>query len=154
MIHQIKGLEITYGPSKLDLILSLFDTGMGMRTVKFHINGLIKDVSQFYDVQVISARRQDSGATFWKIEGVIEVQNNKERVLIEYSSIFREGKVRIVGSSQAHSDADKATTLMEIMYRIIGMYRDSHGGVLNEEIFKLFEEAKQVHWEKTHVSTT
>lgn len=85
------------GPSKHSLMLSLFDTDMGMRMVKFHL----PEWDHTYDthdvsVTIISAKRLNLNATSWDLEGIAETPNNyrvSARVFIRYFSDIREGSL-------------------------------------------------------------
>ena len=87
MARQNAEFAIDQGPSKLDLMLSLFDTEMGARTVKFRVSGqLIQDVTLgWYDVQIISARRRHPSAKIWEIEGLTETDIFQEAIPMEPS---------------------------------------------------------------------
>lgn len=43
---------------------------------------------------------------------------------------------------------------MIVIEKLIARYQNSHGGNLNEDIFKLFEKAKRVHHAKDQASLT
>ncbi|MFY9492953.1 MAG: hypothetical protein WAP55_00490 [Minisyncoccia bacterium] len=152
MARQDAEFVIDQGPSKLDLMLSLFDTDMGARTVSFLTTKGENQPGFSYDVQIISARRRHPSAKIWDIEGITETQGGKKRVSIYYLSDTREGRMRIEekfrteGIMETPSDARKANALLEIIFRMINRYRESHPGNLDEEIFKLFEKAKRVHY--------
>ncbi len=142
---------IDQGPSKLDLMLSLFDTEMGVRTVSFRLaEGTW--AGNWYDVQIISARRRHPSAKIWDIEGIAGTQGGKERVSIYYRSDTRDGRMRIEDELRTHGimetpdDAKRAKALMLIAGKMITRYRDSHSDNLDEEMFKLFEKAKRVSW--------
>ena len=99
-------IEVEYkiyrGPSKLDLMLSLFDTELGQRTVKFHAGHTtylehMREYSTFsdwYPVQIVSARRCNPIATIWELEGIAEVWSKDTRVSIRYLSDTREGQMK------------------------------------------------------------
>lgn len=155
MAHQSTEFAIDQGPSKLDLMLSLFDTDMGARTVRFRLVREIGGEGQpgfWYDIQIISARRRHPSATIWDIEGITETHGGKKRVSIYYLSDTREGRMRIEeklrthGVMKAPDDSRKAKALMIIIHKMIARYQNSHSGNLDDEIFKLFEKAKRVHW--------
>ncbi len=154
MARQDAELTIDHGPSKLDLMLSLFDTDMGVRTVGFNVGGQFvqDDMLGWYEVQIISARRRHPSATIWEIEGIVETKRGKERVSIYYQSDTRKGRMRfetglrIHGIMETPDDAKRAKALMIVIKKIIAMYQNSHSGNLNEEIFILFEKAKSVHY--------
>jgi len=149
MAYPEEKLEIIQGPSKLDLMLSLFDTDMGIRIVQFQIKDL---QTGWLDVQVISARRRHPSAKIWDIEGFIETRNDTKRVSIYYLSDTREGYVRFEesirtrGIMDAPDEAKRATALIAIIEKIITTYQSIHAGNLKEDIFKLFEKAKRVHY--------
>lgn len=155
MARQNAEVAIDNGPSKLDLMLSLFDTDRGVRTVRFHLVRLIlgKDQPDFwYDIQIISARRRHPNAKIWDIEGSVETQSGKKRVSIYYKSDTREGRMRIEdklrteGVMETPDGSRKANALLEIIFRMIHQYRESHPRNLDEKIFLLFEKAKRVHY--------
>lgn len=151
MARQNAEFAIDQGPSKLDLMLSLFDTEMGVRTLRFRLaEG--QWAGNWYDVQIISARRRHPSAKIWDIEGIAGTQGGKERVSIYYLSDTREGRMRIEDELRTHgimetpNDARRAKALMTVIGRMITRYRDSHSDNLDEEMFKLFEKAKRVAW--------
>lgn len=163
MARQNAEFAIDQGPSKLDLMLSLFDTDMGARIVRFRLVQEIKGEDQpsfWYDVQIISAKRRHSNAKIWDIEGIIQTQRGKERVSIYYLSDTREGCMRIEYELRTHgvmempSDYQKARGLMIVIEKMIARYQNSHSGNLDEEIFKLFEKAKRVHYAENRDSIT
>ncbi|MEK7516079.1 MAG: hypothetical protein AAB562_00620 [Patescibacteria group bacterium] len=163
MARQNAEFAIDQGPSKLDLMLSLFDTDMGARTVRFRLVREIGGEDQpgfWYDIQIISVRRRHPSAKIWDIEGITETQGGKKRVSIYYLSDTREGRMRIEEELRTHgvmetpSDARKARTLMIVIQKMIARYRNSHSGNPDEEIFRLFEKAKVVHWAEDHSSLT
>lgn len=150
---------INQGPSKLDLMLALFDTDMGTRTVRFQfqlvelVKGARAEWAEWYDVQIISARRRHPSATVWDIEGTTEIQGGEKRISIYYLSDTRKGRMAIEGELRTHdvmempSDAQKARALTSVIEKMIARYQDSHRGNLgglDEEIFKLFEKAKRL----------
>ena len=61
MTRKNEEFAIDNGPSKLDLMLSLFDTDMGKRIVKFYQKRDAEGKHGFlvYDVQITSARRRN-----------------------------------------------------------------------------------------------
>ena len=163
MARQNAEFAIDQGPSKLDLMLSLFDTEMGARTVRFRLVREIGGEYQpdfWYDIQIVSARRRHPSAKIWDIEGITETQGGKKRVSIFYLSDTREGRMRIEDELRTHgvmetpSDARKARALMIIIQKMITMYQNSHRGNLDEEIFKLFEKAKRIHWAEENKALT
>lgn len=160
MARQNAEFAIDQGPSKFDLMLSLFDTDMGTRTVRFRISErLIQDNTlDWYEVQIISARRRHPSAKIWDIEGIVEIQGKKERVSIYYLSDTREGRMRIEDELRTHgvmetpNDARRAMALMIVIGMMITRYQNVHSGNLDEEIFRLFEKAKRVHYAGDHSS--
>ena len=163
MARQNAEYAIDQGPSKLDLMLSLFDTEMGARIVRFHLVSEIggEDQPGFrYDIQIISAKRRHSNANIWDIEGITETHGGRKRVSIYYLSDTREGRMRIEDELRTHgimetpSDARKAGALMIVIQKMIAMYQNSHRDNLDNEIFKLFEKAKRVHRAKEHEALT
>lgn len=152
MARQNAEFAIAQGPSKLDLMLSLFDTDMGARTVSFLMAKGENQPGFSYNIQIISARRRHPSAKIWDIEGITETQSGKKRVSIYYLSDTREGRMRIEdelrteGIMKTPNNSRKANALLEIIFRMINRYRESHPGNLDEEIFKFFEKAKRVHY--------
>lgn len=150
---------IDRGPSKLDLMLSLFDTDMGKRTVTFHTPEWIPNLDAYeFTVQIVSARRRNSAATIWEIEGIIELQGEKKRVSICYLSDTSEGRMRIEDNFQTKGIMEtpdgnrKARALMIVIQKMMARYQNRHSGDLDEDIFKLFEKAKVVNWAEDHES--
>ena len=160
MARQNVEFAIAQGPSKLDLMLSLFDTDMGARTVSFLMAKGENQPGFSYDIQIISARRRHPSAKIWDIEGITETQGGKKRVSIYYLSDTREGRMRIEeklrteGIMETPVSSRKADALLEIIFRMINRYRESHPSNLDEEIFKLFEKAKRVHYAEDRDSLT
>jgi len=143
--------RIDKGPSKLDLMLALFDTDFGVRTVKFRVldGPCVNDPELgWYDVQIISARRRHRSAAIWDIEGIFETRLAKQRVSIYYLSDTREGSIRFEGKPRTQSidDSRQAKALMVVIRKMIAKYQNSHGGNLDDEIFRLFEKAKRIHY--------
>ena len=146
---------IDNGPSKLALMLSLFDTDMGARMVTFHTDELVPayDACEF-NVQIVSARRRNSTATIWEIEGLVETSKDSKkenvRVSIYYHSATRQGRVRFEeklltrGILETPGDSKRVRALMIVIEKMIATYQNSHRDKLDEEIFKLFENAKQI----------
>lgn len=153
---------IDQGPSKHDLMLSLFDTEMGARIVKFRQARDERGQHGFwiYDVQILSARRRNPGATIWEIEGITNARGGKDRVSIYYLSDTRKGRMRFEDELRTHGimetpdDSRRAKALMIVIHKMIARYQNSHSGNLDEEIFKLFEKAKRVHYAEDHKSLT
>lgn len=165
MARQNTEFAIDQGPSKLDLMLSLFDTDMGARTVMFRID--TTDISYKtpgcgrYDISIVSARRRHPSGKIWDIEGIVQSPRHAgERVSIYYLSDTREGRMRFEDKFRTHGvmetpdDSRKAKALMIIVQKMIARYQNSHSGNLDEEIFKLFEKAKRVHRAEEHNSLT
>lgn len=155
MARQNEEFAIDQGPSKLDLMLALFDTDMGTRIVRFQIGNYTPTPGKetnWLDVNILSVRRQHPNAKIWKIKGIIRTYRAYKRVSIYYLSDTRKGKIWFEDKLQAHvvretpDDAKKANALLEIIFRMISRYRKSHPGNLDEEIFRLFEKAKRVHY--------
>ncbi|MEK7114854.1 MAG: hypothetical protein AAB847_00630 [Patescibacteria group bacterium] len=154
MARQDTEFTIDQGPSKHDLMLSLFDTEMGARIVKFRRAHDEEGEHGFwiYDVQIVSARRRDPGATIWEIEGITNAQGERMRVSIYYLSDTREGRMKFEEKLRTHSimetpdDVKRAKALMIVVQKMIAMYQNSHSGNLDDNIFKLFEKAKRVHY--------
>jgi len=104
MAHQKATLKIDQGPSKLDLMLSVFDTDMGPREIKFRVSGQLEhhpdpsDIpgwcSSEYSIQLVSARRRHPTATIWELEGFVKTPSGKKRVAIYYLSDTRTGRMR------------------------------------------------------------
>lgn len=160
MTRQNTEFTIDNGPSKLDLMLSLFDTDMGARMVEFHTRERI--VKKDIKVHIHSARRRNPAANIWEIEGFIRdpnVEGGKDvRVSIYYLSDTREGIMRFEEELRTHgimetpNDSKRARALMTIIHKIIVTYQNSHRGNLDEEIFRLFEKAKMVSFAEDHNS--
>lgn len=156
MTRKNEEFAIDNGPSKLDLMLSLFDTDMGARTVSFLTAKGENQPGFSYDVQIISARRRHPTATIWDIEGITETQGGKKRVSIYYLSDTREGRMRIENELRTHGimetpdDAKRARALMIIIQKMVAIAQN-HGG-LPEEFYVLFEKAKPINWAKDHKS--
>jgi len=156
---------IEQGPSKFDLMLSLFDTDRGKRTVRFRIGRVpaAYEEEAWYEVQITSARRRHPSAKIWEMEGIVETGEGEKRVSIYYTSDTREGrmrfeeKLRTRGIMETPDDSLKAKTLIDIIFRMIHRYREKHLGDLgnlDEEMFKFFEKAKRVHYADTRDSLT
>ena len=153
------------GPSKLDLMLALFDTELGERTVEFHTPDYIH-THDAYDitVKIISARRRHPTATIWEIEGIVvepkDYKNESVRVSIRYLSDTRKGEMRFEeelrtpGIMEESKDSKKARALMIVIQKMIALYQNTHRGKPCEGIFKLFETAKRVSYAKDSDSLT
>lgn len=161
MTRKDEEFAIDNGPSKLDLMLSLFDTDMGKRTVKFHTPEWVHTHDAYeFTVQITSARRRNSAATIWEIEGIVETpkdyKNESVRVSIYYLSDTREGRMRFEEELRTHGimetpdDAKRARSLMIIIQKMVAIAQN-HGG-LPEDFYVLFEKAKPVSWAKDHKS--
>ena len=159
MAHQDEMLVIGHGPSKLDLMLSLFDTDMGVRAVRFQVAKYDCDFNlnraEWLDVRIISARRRHPSAKFWALEGIVQTHSGEKRVSIYYTTDTRKGFVyfekKLLTSdpwetAETVSDARKRKALIEIIFRMINRYRESHPGNLDNEMFRLFEKAKRVDY--------
>ena len=156
MARQGAKFAIDQGPSKLDLMLSLFDTDMGARTVRFQIGSTYTAMpgreTNRLDVQIISVRRRHPSAKIWEIEGIVETERGKERISIYYLSDTRKGMMWFEDKLLTHAvwetpdDTKKANAFLEVIFKMIYRYRESHPGNLDEEIFRLFEKAKRVHY--------
>jgi len=160
MTRKNEEFAIDNGPSKLDLMLSLFDTDMGKRIVKFYQKRDDEGKHGFwiYDVQITSVRRRNPAANIWEIEGITDAEGGKTRVSIYYLSDTREGRMRFEDELRTHSimetpdDAKKARALMIIIQKMVAIAQN-HGG-LPEEFYVLFEKAKPINWAKDHKSLT
>ena len=156
MTRKNEEFAIDNGPSKHDLMLSLFDTEMGARVVKFRIGD--GQPGFWYDIQIVSARRRNPGATIWEIEGITETQGGKKRVSIYYLSDTREGRMRIEEELRTHGimetpdDAKRARALMIVIQKMVAIAQN-HGG-LPEEFYVLFEKAKRVKFADDRDSLT
>lgn len=161
MTRKNEEFAIDNGPSKLDLMLSLFDTDMGKRTVKFHTPEWVHSHDAYgFTVQITSARRRNPAATIWEIEGIVETpkdyKNESVRVSIYYLSDTREGRIRFEEELRTHGimetpdDAKRARALMIIIQKMVAIAQN-HGG-LPEDFYVLFEKAKPVSWAKDHKS--
>lgn len=161
MTRKNEEFAIDNGPSKLDLMLSLFDTDMGKRTVKFHTPEWVHTHDAYeLTVQITSARRRNPAATIWEIEGIVETpkdyKNESIRVSIYYLSDTREGRMRFEEKLRTHGimetpdDAKRARALMIIIQKMVAIAQN-HGG-LPEDFYVLFEKAKPVSWAKDHKS--
>ena len=151
MARQNEEFAIDQGPSKMDLMLSLFDTDMGARTVRFQIGSIYTTMpgreTNWLDVQIISARRRHPSAKIWDIEGIVETPDGKKRVSIYYLSDTREGKMWFEDKLQTHAvwetetpdDAKRAKALMVIIQKMMTIAQN-HGG-LPEKFYVLFEKA-------------
>ena len=150
-----KEFVIDNGPSKLDLMLSLFDTDMGARTVKFHTPEWVHTHdAHAFSVKIDSVRRRVLAANIWDIEGIVDTPKDYKgesvRVSLYYNSDTREGQMRFEdelltqGVMETPSGSKRARALMSVIHKMIAMYQNSHHGNLNEDIFKLFEKAKAV----------
>ena len=158
MTRKNEEFAIDNGPSKLDLMLSLFDTDMGKRIVKFYQKRDAEGKHGFYiyDVQITSARRRNPAANIWEIEGITDAQGGKTRVSVYYLSDTREGTLRFEEELRTHGimetpdDAKTARALMIIIQKMVAIAQN-HGG-LPEEFYVLFEKAKPINWAKDHKS--
>jgi hypothetical protein len=155
-------LAIDNGPSKLDLMLSLFDTDMGPRVLKFY---KARDEGRqhglwIFDVQIVSARRRNPAANIWEIEGITDANDGEDRVSIYYTSDTRKGRMRFEEELRTHGiletsdDSKRSRALMIVIEKIIATYQNSHRGNLDEEVFKLYEKAKRIKFAKDHDSLT
>jgi hypothetical protein len=160
MTRKNEEFGIANGPSKLDFMLSLFDTDKRARTVSFLTAKGENQPGFSYDVQIISARRRNPTATAWEIEGITETQGGKTQVSIYYLSDMREGRMRFEEELQTHGimetpdDARRARALMIIIQKMVAIAQN-HGqihGHLPEDFYGLFEKAKPVSWAKDHKS--
>ena len=162
MTRKNEEFAIDNGPSKLDLMLSLFDTDMGKRIVKFYQKRDAEGKHGFwiYDVQITSARRRNPAANIWEIEGIVETpkdyKNKSVRVSIYYLSDTRKGRMRFEKKLRTHGimetpdDAKRARALMIIIQKMVAIAQN-HGG-LPEDFYVLFEKAKPINWAKDHKS--
>lgn len=143
-------LEIIGGPSKLNLMLSLFDTDMGQRTVIFRTAHNLDNAV----VRVNSARRRNPEATSWDIEGTVNFLSGRKgkwiQVAICYYSDTRTGLMTIFNDgSEANivqetpEDAKRAKALMLIIEKMVTMV-NFYGGRMPEKFYSLFEKAKSV----------
>lgn len=157
MAQKNQQLVIDNGPSKLDLMLSLFDTKMGVRTAEFHTPERIVNKDEYdFKVLIVSVRRLTHDANHWEIEGYIKDSNMKgalaTQVLIHYLSDTREGVMRLGTNPQddgpigTPADAKKARAFMEIIFRMIHRYQKHNAGFLDNGIFELFERAKRISY--------
>ncbi len=156
MVRQNAEFTIDQGPSKLDLMLALFDTDLGERTVRFQIGSICKidpaRKTNWLEVRIISARRRHPSAKIWDITGITESRGRKERVSIYYLSDTREGRLRFEGvllydsilETPKADETTRANVLWLAIEKLITQYRNSHDGNLDEEMFRLFEKAKAV----------
>lgn len=161
MAHQNEKYEIDKGPSKLDIMLALFDTYMGVRTLQFLIGSVYKTdptrKTEWLGIQIISARRHNATATIWEIEGIVNLPNNRKRVSIYYLSDMREGFMRFEDELHTaawwerpakrtpYNDARRAGALMKILERMFKIARDRYGDSMGGDFFALMEKAKLVH---------
>ena len=160
MARQNEEFGIDNGPSKLDLILSLFDTDMGARVVRFQVGDIYTTMpgrkTNWLEVQITSARRRNTAANIWDIEGIADAQGGKKRVSIYYLSDTREGRMRFEEKLRTHGimetpdDAKRARALMVIIHKMVAIAQN-HGG-LPDDFYVLFEKAKPVSWAKDHKS--
>mgnify|MGYP003392740632 FL=1 len=158
MTRKNEEFGIDNGPSKLDLMLSLFDTDMGKRIVKFYQKRDAEGKHGFwiYDVQITSARRRNPAANIWEIEGITDAEGGKTRVSIYYLSDTREGRMKFEEDLRTHGimetpdDAKRARALMIIIQKMVAIAQN-YGG-LPEEFYVLFEKAKPINWAKDHKS--
>jgi len=156
MTRQNKEFDVDRGPSKHELMLSLFDTEMGMRTIRFRLAG----GDNWYDVQITSARRRHPTATIWGLEGITKTHAGKKRVSIYYLSDTRKGRMRFEDELRTNDpmfsvDEDKrANAFMTIIFKMITMYENRHGDDLNEDLCVLFEKAKRVRHAEDRESLT
>jgi hypothetical protein len=162
MTRKNKEFGIDNGPSKFDLMLSLFDTDKGARTVSFLTAKGENQPGFSYDVQIISARRRHPTATIWEIEGITETRDGKTRVSIYYLSDTREGRMRFEEELRTHGimetpdDAKRARALMIIIQKMVAIAQN-HGqihGHLPEDFYVLFEKAKRIKFAKDRDSLT
>ncbi len=160
MARKNEEITISKGPSKLDLMLSLFDTDMGRRIVKFYQKRDDEGKHGFwvYDVEITSARSRHPTATIWELEGLVNVGGEQKRVSIYYLSDTREGRMRIEDELRTHdiltgpNEGRRAGALMNIIHRMVVICQN-HGG-LPDEFYKLFEKAKKVKWANSNKSLT
>ena len=155
MAQESREYVIDRGPSKLDLMLSLFDTDMGVRMVTFHISEWVyTHATCELGVKIVSARRRNPTATIWEIEGIVDTPKNNKgesvRVSIYYLSDTRKGQMRFeeklrTDSMFAPQASKKASALMTLIHKMIALYQNQHAGNLYEPIFVLFEKAKGVY---------
>ena len=158
MARQNAEFAIDQGPSKLDLMLALFDDDMGTRTVRFRIGSSYATRPErktwWVDVRISTVQKVlTNSTTIWNLSGFMADEHEEQkRVSIYYLSDRREGRMRIEeklrteGIMETPVGSRKADALLEIIFRMINRYRESHPGNLDEEIFRLFEKAKRVHW--------
>lgn len=155
MTQQDKEFVIDGGPSKLDLMLSLFDTDMGARLVKFHTPEWVGTHDAYeLEIHIHSARRRNAAANIWEIEGFVEspkdYKNETVRVSIYYLSDTREGTIRFEeelrtkGIMESPDDKKRAKALMIIIQRMVAITQNHSG--LPEEFYQLFEKAKLINW--------
>lgn len=160
MAYKNEEITISKGPSKLDLMLSLFDTDMGKRIVKFYQKRDAEGKHGFwiYDVEITSARSRHPTATIWELEGLMNVGGEQKRVSIYYLSDTREGRMRIEDQLRTHdiltgpNEGRRAGALMNIIHRMVVICQN-HGG-LPDEFYKLFEKAKKVKFADSNSSLT
>lgn len=145
--HDPDKLEIDHGPSKLELMLSLFDTSRGPLVVTFHTTD-----GGSHKMWITSAKQTSYDAKQWLLEGTM--YDSGETVAICYSSDTCKGYLQFLPGKVSHlPDSQKATALMVIIHRMIAAYQNYHrGGHLDQSIFTLFEKAKRVESAKDRES--
>jgi hypothetical protein len=153
---------IDSGPSKLDLMLSLFDNDMGERTVGFRVgsNPTIgpKGKTRWAEVRISRAQRVlTNNTSIWELSGFTTDERGEiKQVSIYYLSDRREGMMRFEDGLRTHGimetpdDARRARALMVIIQKMVAIAQN-HGG-LPEDFYVLFEKAKPVSWANDHKS--
>ena len=140
--------DLDNGPSKFDIMLSHYDTNMGIRKVSFRN----ADTGKSIEVAITTATRCDSSATIWSLVGVVATHEGIKRVIIYYLSDTRSGRMRFEkklftsGVFVPSEAKKKAGALMEIIFRMVAEYQKYKVGHLSDKFFKLFEKAKRVHY--------
>lgn len=162
MTRKNEEFAIVNGPSKLDLMLSLFDNDMGERTVQFSVGSNPttgpKGKTNQVEVRISTVQKVLTNSTnIWNLSGFTTDEHGElKRVSIYYMSDRREGVMRFEEELRTHGimetpdDAKRARALMIIIQKMVAIAQN-HGG-LPEDFYALFEKAKPINWAKDHKS--
>lgn len=162
MTRKNEEFAIDKGPSKLDLMLSLFDTEMGARVVRFRVGDIyntgLHRKADWLEIEIVYARRRDPAASIWEMRGIVRNLKGHEKEIvwasIYYHSDTREGRMRFEEELRTHGimetpdDAKRARALMSVIERMVVIAQE-HGRIhrhLPDEFYKLYNRAKPLIW--------
>ncbi len=145
------------GPSKLTLMLALFDIEMGVREPIFVTQD--SQITKKFRVTISTVTRLRQG-DWWILLGTAVNDDDVCEVKIVYDSDTRHGYLTIMEKGSLFvkdttpDDNRRARVLMTLIHRIITRYQDRHDGNLDNEIFRQYEFAKRVRDAETEEALT